>query len=86
MLTSDKSLYLKSHSKKKRNGERHQRNSNLWVRNGNGLANQWSAKKVDPEGGEGKAGQGREEGHGAGEIDIPMEHCSLYTQTNIIEI
>ena len=35
------------------------------------------AEEVDPEGGEGKAAQGGEEGHCAREVHVPVEHCRL---------
>ena len=38
------------------------------------------AKEENPEGGEGKASEGGEEGHCAGEVHVPVEHCCLDIQ------
>ena len=35
------------------------------------------SKEVHPEGGEGKAAKSGEEGHRAGEVHVPVEHCRL---------
>ena len=35
------------------------------------------SKEVNPEGGEGKAAEGGKEGHCAGEVHVPVEHCRL---------
>ena len=35
------------------------------------------SKEVNPEGGEGKAAKSGEEGHRAGEVHVPVEHCRL---------
>ena len=35
------------------------------------------AEEVDPEGGEGKAAKGGEEGHCAREVHVTVEHCCL---------
>ena len=73
----DSQVNLNSHPYHERNGEGGQRQSNLEVGDGDDLAHQGSAEEEDPEGGEGKAADSGEEGHGAGQVDISVEHGSL---------
>ena len=56
----------------------------MQIGDGDVLTHQGSAEEEDPERGEGKAADSGEEGHGAGKVDIPMEHGSLGSKYPLI--
>ena len=72
-----KETNLEEHAQKQGEGEGGKGGGDAGVGDGDVLANEGGAQEESPEGGEGKASQGGDEGHRAREIHVAVEHGRL---------